>query len=194
MLALGLNDLALLLGLAHALFRIDQFVNQCGVIKDRKKLYAKLDGFLPWWTPTKPPMWVYILAWRLRRFDRDLMELPRSITGRNLQTIGVSGTWQNILVFLVVALAALPELVSGLIPGMENDMMVMMIDYPIRSTIIFLAHALLSIVLIRWLFHRVLDVNRFLFINIAMTKYVDQRHNVANVTDRSAQVINVTTI
>lgn len=142
-------------------FCLHQILLVPGTIKDSKNLKASLIGTKPFLTPWQPTQWLYKFAWMCRRFDRDIMELPRWLSPADTKMYGLPGPVQVLITFLVCVFGAAPDIFPTFIPGLEQRMLNWMVDNPGDAVAVFVCHALVSVGLIRWLFHYVLDPIRF---------------------------------
>lgn len=159
-LAMGHPDLALLMSLGHAAFRMIQILRAPNVITDSQNLRSAL-GRMPW--PVQVPEKLYRLAWVFHRFHSDfhllhvLHMLSRHVMLKNpphltkLQQWGVTG--------LIVALAGAPF--TALSHFKEELLMDLLHTHPAWAAGIMVGHFTLSVILIRFLFLNILNARRF---------------------------------
>jgi len=160
-LAAGHYDIALLLSLGHAAFRMTQILRAPNVISDSQKVRNGLGGS-PW--PTIVPGWLYRLCWGLhRRFYSDVNILHAiHMTGRLFHTakpLKLTRVQQWIATGLIVVLAGLPF--TPLSNYKEHLLMEMLPENPYLASAIIAGHFVMSVVLIRYLFLSVLSTRRF---------------------------------
>ena len=72
-LGLGYPGLSLGLALSHGAYRMRECLTAPGAIAEAQHRLTSLGAS---WRPLTPPEWLYRVAWRFRRLDRDLIELP----------------------------------------------------------------------------------------------------------------------
>lgn len=89
------------------------------------------------------------------------MELPRWLSPSDMKMYGLPGPVQVVITFLVCVFGAAPDIFPTFIPGLDERMLNWMVDNPGYAVAVFVCHALVSVGLIRWLFHYVLDPIRF---------------------------------
>lgn len=159
-LALGHVDLALLLSLGHAAFRMVQILRTPNIISDTRNLRAAL-GRMPW--PKLMPDWLYRICWRLRRIDSDfhllnvLHWMTRKLHGAP-KPLALSKHQQWLLTSASVVLAGAPF--TPVSHYLEELLMQLLPTQPLLAGLIMFGHFGLSVVLIRFLFLKVLDGRR----------------------------------
>ena len=161
-LALGHPDLALLMSLGHASFRMIQVLRSPNVITDTQNISSAL-GRMPW--PKLIPDWLYRLCWRLRRVDTDVhgqfLHMLQRVSGRlHKPKFKMLSKYQQWLVTGVgVVLAGAPF--TPLSHYMEESLMELLPTHPLIAGTIMLGHLGVSVFLIRFLLLKVLDPRRF---------------------------------
>jgi uncharacterized protein YbcC (UPF0753/DUF2309 family) len=160
-LALGYRDLALLLSLGHATFRIIQVLRSPNAITDANRMKDAL-GYAPW--PRIVPPWLYKFTWTLHQFvsDFQLVHVLQMLTRRvpMERSLHLSKVQQWALTGLMVALAGAPF--TPVSHFLEEFLMEVLPHHPMLAGGLMLAHLGFSVVLIRFLLLNVLDKNRFL--------------------------------
>eukprot|EP01102_Stenamoeba_stenopodia_P000183 TRINITY_DN10145_c0_g1_i1.p1 TRINITY_DN10145_c0_g1~~TRINITY_DN10145_c0_g1_i1.p1 ORF type:complete len:296 (+),score=58.39 TRINITY_DN10145_c0_g1_i1:488-1375(+) len=159
-LAMGYSDLALVLALGHAAFRMIQILRSPNSIADSQKLRSAL-GRLTW--PKVVPDWLYRLSWTLRRFDSDFHLLHvLHLISRPLQ---MKEPWkltklqQWLVTAVIVVLAGAPF--TPLSHWLEEKLIHLLQTDPENAFYLMLFHFAISVILIRFLFLNVLDARRF---------------------------------
>lgn len=159
LLALGYPNLALVLCLGHASFRMNQILRAPNVIADMQKLRTAL-GYLPW--PKVVPDWLYRFVWGLHRClvtDLNFLHILHLMSRPMRSPMKLTRVGQWVATSVIVVLAGLPftpvshyfeELVSNLLQS-----------HPWTAVGLMFGHFVVSVLLIRFLFMKVLRVNRF---------------------------------
>lgn len=160
-LAFGWGDLAIFFAFAHTVCRMNQIITVCDSIMHAKKLRAALDGHHPFFAPIDPPMWLYRLAWRCRRLDRDLLELPRWTTYGTMSTTRLSPRTQMLIAALAFLFGVAVDICTTAIPRLEVVYMRAMHEHLAATVVVCIVHAALSVALIRFVFYHALDSRRF---------------------------------
>jgi NADH:ubiquinone oxidoreductase subunit 5 (subunit L)/multisubunit Na+/H+ antiporter MnhA subunit len=159
-LSFGYRDLALFLSLGHATFRIIQVLRSPNIISDAKKIKDGL-GYLP--QPRKVPIILYKFTWMLHRFvsDFQLIQLLQMTT----RHIHIDKPWkltklqQWLSTAVIVTFAGAPF--TPFSHYLEEFLIELLPHHPSIAVGIMLGHFIVSIVLIRVLFLKVLDKSRF---------------------------------
>jgi len=159
-LAMGYSDLALLLSLGHAAFRMIQILRSPNSIADSQRLRSAL-GRMPW--PKVVPDWLYRLSWRLRRVDSDFHLLHvLQIISRPLQ---MKDPWkltklqQWLITAVIVVLAGAPF--TPFSHYLEEKLIELLHADPETAVYAMVLHFAISVILIRFLFLNVLNTHRF---------------------------------
>lgn len=160
-LALGYSDLALVLALGHAAFRMTQILRAPNVITDTQKLRSAL-GYMPW--PKVVPDWLYRLSWSLHRcFSADfhllhvLHKISRPVYSTKPWELTRFQQWSA--TGAIVTLAGAPF--TPLSHYLEEFLMELLPTQPYIAGGIIVAHFGLSVILMRFLFLNVLNARRF---------------------------------
>jgi len=159
-LALGYSDMALIMSLGHAAFRMTQILRSPNVMLDSQKLRNAL-GHMPW--PKVVPDWLYRLSWTLHRFTSDfhLLHMLHLIN----RQVHIAKPWkltkfqQWLATGVIVVLAGAP--LMPLSHFIEKLLMELLPTQPYLALFIMLLHFTISVVLIRFLFLNVLNARRF---------------------------------
>jgi uncharacterized protein YbcC (UPF0753/DUF2309 family) len=159
-LSLGYSNLALLMSFGHAAFRMTQILRSPNVIRDSQKLRDAL-GRMPW--PKIVPNWLYRISWRFQRFHSDFhlthllhrisrpLHMPTSLKLTKIQQWLVTG--------VSVILAGAPF--TPLSHFLEDLVMELLPTHPFLAGLIMFGQFVVSVVLIRFLFLKVLNARRF---------------------------------
>ena len=159
-LAMGHPDIALLLSLGHAAFRIIQILRSPNIIAETQNLRSSL-GRMPW--PKYVPDWLYKLCWRFRRIDTDfhllnvLHWMSRRLHAPKPPVLNKFTQW--LVTGTCVVLAGAPF--TPLSHYMENLLMDLLQTQPALAGLIMVVHFGISVMLIRYLLVSVLHRRRF---------------------------------
>jgi len=159
-LALGHPNVALLMSLGHASFRMIQIMRAPNIIADTQVLRAAL-GRMPW--PKLVPDWLYHLTWSLRRIDTDfhLLSMLHWIS----KPLDMSKKWkptkaqQWLATSVSVVLAGLPF--TPVSHHLDAWLMELLPTNPYLAGAVMFGHFTFSVVLIRFLLLNVLNTHRF---------------------------------
>jgi len=164
-LAAGYANTALVLSLGHAAFRMLQFLRSANFILDSHNLHCAIGDEL---RPRKVPECLYKLGWMLNRFNNafhmpHVLRLVPKVSpfkAETLQQFHWSTFKQWMVAIPVVVLAGMP------FTPVENlkDRVVtvdFLLDHPIQAACYLALNAVVSTVLIRFIFANVLDPKRF---------------------------------
>lgn len=158
--AMGYPNVALLMSLGHASFRMMQILRAPNVITDSQNLKSGL-GKMPW--PRMVPDWLYKLSWRLRRVDSDfhmihlLHRLSRYITmPKNWKLTKVQ---QWLLTGVGVVLAGFPF--TPFNKFTEHILTELVVDHPVLAGLAMAGYYAACVIIIRFLFMNVLSMKRF---------------------------------
>jgi len=150
------------MSLGHAAFRMTQILRSPNMISDSQRIRAAL-GFMPW--PKVVPDWLYKVSWTLRRFDSDvhplhllhLVSRPMASTLKKPLKLTKVQQWSITTLFLVIAGAPFTPFTHHL----EELLMEILPHHPILAVGLMAGHFVISVVLIRYLFLKVLNARRF---------------------------------
>ncbi len=157
-LALGHPDLALMMSLGHAAFRMTQVLYAPNMITQTQNMRSAL-GRMPW--PKQVPDWLYRLSWTLRRVDTDfhLLNILHWIS-RRLPMPRVRSKFEQWLVTGVsIVLAGAPF--TPVSHYMDHWLMELLQTHPVFAGIFMMGHFATSVVLIRFVLLNVLHKRRF---------------------------------
>eukprot|EP00457_Paulinella_chromatophora_P000426 gb/GEZN01000426.1/.p1 GENE.gb/GEZN01000426.1/~~gb/GEZN01000426.1/.p1 ORF type:complete len:1268 (+),score=118.32 gb/GEZN01000426.1/:298-4101(+) len=161
--ALGYPDLALAMSLGHASFRMIQVLRSSNVIADCHKIRDAL-GYTPW--PKVVEEWKYRIGWRCNRFHTDfhmlhvLHVISRAVGVRFAgKPYKLTKFQQYLMTGLTCGLVAAPF--TPLYYFKEEILMNLLQTEPFLALAIMASHYACSVVLIRFLFLKVLDARRF---------------------------------
>jgi hypothetical protein len=160
-LAAGYVQMALVLALGHASFRMVQFLSSPNWILDHENLHAALGPELQ---QTKVPKTLYRMGWLLNRFATDfdmpnVMHFFSNVGYRLVKGPGFSKVQQYALTTYLVVLAGAPKM-----PGAhytDGTLMHLLLTYPVAAAGCLVLHVTLSTALVRYIFDGVLDFRRF---------------------------------
>jgi hypothetical protein len=158
-LALGHQDLALLLSLGHAAFRMTQILYAPNVITHTQNLRAAL-GESPW--PKQVPDWLYKAVWGLRRVDSDfhlinvLHWMSRKLP---IKPQPRSKLEQWAITAVSIVLAGFPF--TPVTHYLEHTFEELLLTHPVYAGAGMLAHFAVSVFLIRYVLLNVLHKRRF---------------------------------
>jgi formate hydrogenlyase subunit 3/multisubunit Na+/H+ antiporter MnhD subunit len=161
-LAMGYTDAALVLSLGHAAYRMHQILHSPGIITETNATAAALGDsqtLMSHVFPATPPVWMYNAAWRLRRVDEDLTEILRLPLLRSSEPLNLTPFQQVSTTVGIATFAGFP--LTPVSHWLEHTMMELLVTDPHLAAVLGLSHCAASVVLIRFLFSRVLDVGRF---------------------------------
>jgi hypothetical protein len=157
---MGYADAALVASLGHAAFRMVQILRAPNAIADSQHLKNTL-GAAPW--PRFVPDWLYRVSWRMRRVDTDfhLLHLLQRLTGHlhPSKQWNLTKTQQWSLTGTGVVLAGAP--LTPLSNYLDDTLVELLHSRPLLAAGVMLAHFTLSVVLVRFLFVKVLTAKRF---------------------------------
>ena len=159
-LALGHSDLALLMSLGHASFRMIQILRSPNNLADSQNMRGAL-GAPPW--PKVVPDWLYQLCWRVRRTDTDfhllnvLHSMSRKITPSKKRKFTKLQQWA--ITGGSVVVAGMPF--TPFSDYLEHSLMELIPTQPVLAGAIMVAHFGVSVGLIRFLLMNVLSAQRF---------------------------------
>ena len=155
-LAMGYTDAALGLSLAHGAYRINQVLMSPNIIMETHARRAALDGD---WSAITPPAWLYNTAWRIRRIDKDLLDLLRLPMLSPSKPLNLTKSQQYAATAGIVTAAGFPF--TPLSETFEHTFMELLPTHPHLAGAMGVAHCAVSVLSMRFLFSRVLDVERF---------------------------------
>jgi hypothetical protein len=157
-LAFGHADLALIICFGHAAIRMTQIMRSPNNILDLQNLRASLRR-VPW--PKPVPRWLFRLAWFCRRIDTDFHLLNVLMLLSPGDSVAAPMPWwqQWLATLVVVFIAGAPF--TPLSHWLEHKLM----HYAEEDIVMFCAlafgHFVISVLLVRYLFVRVLSAHRF---------------------------------
>eukprot|EP01040_Poterioochromonas_malhamensis_P001803 gene1803-1929_t len=160
-LALGHPDLAMIMSLGHAGFRMTQVLRAPNVIQDMAKVKSALGASAV--APKEVPDWLYKLAWSLRRVDIDftllwlLHKISRPLTMPKDWKLNKFQQWA--MTGVGVTVAGFPF--TPYYYAMEHTFMDLLPTHPLATTALMAGYFGISMAVIRFLFLNVLDKNRF---------------------------------
>lgn len=159
-LALGHADLALLMSLGHAAFRIVQVLRAPNAIADSRSIRNAL-GYAPW--PRVVPDALYRVAWALKRIKSDIhlmhtLDMIASTVERR-KPLRLSKWQQWGITSVVVVLAGLPF--TPLAHAKEELLIHLLNTAPAVAMLVECLLLAASVILIRFLFVNVLSARRF---------------------------------
>jgi len=158
--ALGHPDLALLMSLGHAAFRMTQVLRSPNMIADSQKIRSAL-GYMPW--PTIVPDWLYRLSWTLRRLDMDMnfLHAVQWLSSRihRPKVWNLTKTQQWLITAGAITVAGAPY--TPVSHYLEEWLLDELVDNPILAGTVMCAHFGISVLLVRFLFLKVLSTRRF---------------------------------
>lgn len=157
-LALGYPDLALLMSLGHAAFRMTQVLYAPNMIAQTQHISSGL-GFMPW--PKMIPERLYRFIWALRRMDTDfhLLNILHWMSRRLYTPKPRSKFEQWLVTGASIVLAGAPF--TPVSHYMEHWLMELLETHPIFAGLIMIGHFALSVFLIRFVLLYVLHKRRF---------------------------------
>lgn len=159
-LAMGYSELALVMSLGHAAFRMIQILRAPNVIAHTQALRSALQ-YTPW--PKTIPDWLYRFTWTLRRIDTDfhLLHLLHRISSRLIghNSWKLTKIQQWLVTGVSVVLAGAPF--TPLSHYTEEMLMEMLQTQPYLAGAFMAGYFAFSVVLIRFLFVKVLSIQRF---------------------------------
>lgn len=159
LMGLGYSDTALALCFGHAACRMIQVFRASNIIAEKEALATAL-GAVPMW-PSKPPEWLYKLAWRCRRMDTDfnLLEWSVAFSREAKEHLKLTRTQQWAATAGIGVLVGAPF--TPYIHAYEHTVMELAHTKPEMAVALGLTQFGVSVVLLRFLFARVLDPFRF---------------------------------
>jgi len=159
-LSLGHQELALILSLGHAAFRMMQVLLAPNTITHTSNIRSGLGRTTVQW-PKLVPDWLFHLCWSLRRIDTDihLLNLLHWISTPLRMQTQLSKLQQWLVTSVCVILAGAPF--TPISHFMEKWLEELLPTHPFSAGMIMLAHFALSVVLIRFLLLNVLHTRRF---------------------------------
>ena len=161
-LAAGYPEVALIVSLGHAAFRMIQILRAPNTITDTQNLQSAL-GRIPW--PKLVSDWRYRFSWALRRLDTDFnwLNVPHWISSH--LHISVRKRWrlsrvsQWVVTGVSVVVAGVPF--TPFSSWLDHLLIEWLPTHPLLATSLMLSHFALSVVLIRFLLVTVLSSRRF---------------------------------